>query len=126
MQKEIESHVATMGNATDSRTASKGAPSPYAPLPWRVVTDKTISLTLTDIEGADGSPVCEFCVDEKSDAVHAAVIVHRVNVHDDLLAALKSVANSLSDTRDVRLGNDDDGCEAVRLARAAIAKAEGR
>lgn len=57
----------------------------------------------------------------KDHAGNAAFIVQAVNLHDDLLEAVRALLADNERAYPAELGN-----EAARLARAVIAKAEGR
>lgn len=95
---------------------SRGAAlSRHTPTPWQV--GQAGNANIVHFDGDDVRPVAH------AEANNVAFIVRACNSHDELLEALSAVTESLADTRDVELGNDPDGWEAVKKGRAAIAKA---
>jgi alpha-mannosidase len=86
------------------------------PRPWHTLKGRR----LYNIKGPEGEQICQV-----RDAEHADLILRAVNMHDELVEALRCIR------REARSRNVVDNLEArlnriVKMARAALAKAEAR
>lgn len=116
----------TMGDSTDSRTASAVAPITDGRLPWRFWSgeprghlDRTCAVL--DADGrtvADNEPYYQSALGHKD----GAYIVRAVNSHADLLAALKALINDITNDETLTMLVP---MTSVYNAQAAIAKADG-
>lgn len=110
-----------------------------APRPWQVCAEEDNALMQefgiepsdwAGIRGADGRYVgSAYCKTESENLANANLIVHAVNCHDELVAALEAlVAASDSSVIEIRaMGLTPDGrvLTLVERARAALARARG-
>ena len=142
VKKEREmAHGDTMGDSTDSRTASAVAPSSHTPGPWSVRFGEQAGydcmfwsydvisangLRTASLGGdAYGQPAC----DAKFRCSEAAANARLIAAAPDLLAALKALSHGDADCWcDFAIGNPMYPTHSTKCvaAKAAIAKAEGR
>lgn len=111
-REHAERIVAAVNGRADSYSR---APMTHSPLPWRVATIHRTGCP--GVKDANGDVVLS---DSYGD--DARLIVHRVNVHDELVSALSATVRLYDGVRDA-VG--PSVAEKLRAADAALATAEG-
>ncbi len=96
-------------------------PSNHTPLPWKNYARNVIGTVEDDVRFVADCRTVDVPSDEERYA-NAILIVHAVNCHAQLLAALEAADEKFSEMYTSRTGRMP---EAVEMVRAAIAKAKG-
>lgn len=131
MSESEMAHMDTPGSSNDEATAGQAIATPHSPTPWTMFRERggftriyggqgPPLVVATLIGGLDGDAACGPTTD-----ANAEFICRAVNAHDDLIAALKALAD-FCEAYDQGYRGDEGFPDAVRAARAVQAKAEGR